>query len=214
MRSRNLLIGVGMLLMAGAARAQAPAPAPAMDGHTRFGIGVTLAPAALVLSGGTQSSYLPIGLGNVYFPILIGRGLKLEAEVGVLHASSEISGSGFSSSAKGTSLRLGMGAFKVMPLDGGATLVYVGPRVGIISTSTTTTYTTSPESTTKETDWVFGLAVGGEHFLGRHFSLGGELQANYVSFGQPTHEPSSGPGPTTSQSLISSAGLLFVRAYF
>lgn len=214
MKTRFLLAAAGIMCLGGAANAQSPT----QDGRTRFGVGVSLAPAALIPVGSNyQSSYLPIGLGDLFFPVLIGRHFKLEAEAGIAKLSYESTSSGYTTTAKGTSLRLGLGAFKVTPLGGGTTQVYVGPRVLFISTSTSASsknpYYSSDQST-DETDWVIGLAVGGEHFFSEHFSLGGELQLNYVTFGTPDHTPSSGPQPSISQSLISTNGLLLFRAYF
>lgn len=216
MKTRFLFAAAGMVCLAGAANAQAPTPT--QDGQTRFGVGISLAPSALVLAGSNQqSSYLPIGLGDLFFPILIGRSFKLEAEAGILKASSETSSNGSTSTAKGTSLRLGVGAFKVMPLPGGATQMYIGPRVLLVSTSVSASYSSggfSSDQSTDQTDWVIGLALGGEHFFTPHFSLGGELQVNYVTFGTPSHTPSSGSEPSVSQSLISTNGLPLLRAYF
>jgi hypothetical protein len=209
-KTRFLLAAGAVVMFAGAAQAQAPAAAE--DVRPRFGIGISLAPAAVISSD--LGTYVPIGLGNLFFPVLVGS-YKIEAEAGVLHFNDQTSGTGYSTTSKSTSLRLGVGAFKVKSLGGGTTLMYIGPRVGLISTSTSTSYSPGgTEQSDKETDWVFGMAVGGEHFLSRHFSLGGEMQLNYISFGQPDHTPTTGSSSTSDRSAVTTNGLLFVRVYF
>ena len=64
-------------------------------------------------------------------------------------------------------------AFAVRPLGASATLLYFGPRVQMIRTAYTVNYGYgASDQSVKETDWVYGLAVGGEHFLSEHFSIG------------------------------------------
>lgn len=213
MKTRFLVAAAGIVCLAAPASAQTPT----QEGRTQFGVGVNLAPSLLTLAGSSQGAYLPIGLWNLFFPIRFGRSFKLEPEVGILSVSSEASVSGTTANSKGTSLRLGVGAFIVMPLGGGATQMYVGPRVLLLSTSTSVDYSStgySSSQSSSETDWVIGLALGGEHFFSPHFSLGAELQVNYVTFGTPSYTPSSGQQPSESRSLIGTNGLLLLRAYF
>jgi hypothetical protein len=96
---------------------------------------------------------------------------------------------------------------------GGGTALYVGPRVVMIRESSSTSFTGSPGSSSHQTNWSFGLAIGGEHFFSPHFSLGGEVQLNYISIGDTVYEPSGGPTPSTSNSMITNNGLIFIRLY-
>jgi hypothetical protein len=154
-----------------------------------WGLGVSLTPAALVSSSG---QFIPIGLGNLYLPIYAASGLRLEPEFGLLRTSTS-SGS-FSNSS--TSLRLGVGVFGMLR-DRGPTRIYLGPRVGLIATSS--------GSSTSRTDMYVTGALGGEHFFGPHFSLGGEVQLQYLSL------DTGGSG--SSANAISTNGLVFIRIY-
>jgi Outer membrane protein beta-barrel domain len=214
MKTRVVLVVATALGAAASAEAQVPA----QPGQTRFGVGIALAPATLDLGQGAtqQSSYIPVGFGDLYFPLLVGRAFKLEAQAGLLKYKSEVSYPYSATyTANGTSLRLGLGAFAVKPLGGSATLVYFGPRVQWIRTTYSADYGAgSPAQTVTEVDWVFAGVLGGEHFLSEHFSLGAELQLDYVRYGTPSYDQSTGSVATVSQSMVATTGLLMLRAYF
>ena len=74
---------------------------------------------------------------------------------------------------------------------------------------------------TKETDVHLGASFGGEYFPFTQFSVGGELQLNYTSYGNPDITQTSSQQPpatsTTSerkQHLWNTDALFFVRWYF
>lgn len=184
--------------------------ATGQENQVKVGIGVSVNPTALFSSNTSPTMFLPVGLTNIYVPIMTSMNFRLEPEVGILTLSSETSGSSPSKTSS-TALRFGLGLFYVKPLDSSFSF-YVGPRLGILVSSTTVKYTFDPETKTSETDFYVGACVGGEYSFSRHFSLGGEVQLNYVSYGSPDRTP--GSSSSRSQSVFTSNALLFCRWYF
>jgi hypothetical protein len=73
--------------------------------------------------------------------------------------------------------------------------------------------------TSSETDFMISGIFGAEYFPLREFSIGGEIDFNYVSFGNPDYTqtpPPTGMQTTTTstRSLVSTGALLFIRWYF
>lgn len=186
MRFIPLAVALSALLAVPAVHAQVPDHA--------VGFGIALNPVALVSRNTNDLSYLPLGLGDVYLPLLSGT-VKIEPELGLWRISSSYAGS----SSSGTLLRLGVGVFHVSRV-GASTALYVGPRAMLVFTSSS--------GGSDRTDWIAGLAFGGEHFFSPHFSLGGEVQLNYEQLGQP-----SGSTSSARTSVISNNGLIFARLY-
>jgi len=182
------------------------------ESQVKVGIGVSVNPTALFSSSSSLTMFLPVGLTNIYVPIMTSANFRLEPEAGILSFSSETSGpSPYKTSS--TSLRLGIGLFYVKHLDSSFAF-YVGPRLGILASSTTVRYSVDPETKTSETDFFIGACIGGEYSFSRHFSLGGEVQLNYISYGSPDHTPASISESTRSQSAFTNNALMFCRWYF
>ncbi len=59
-----------------------------------------------------------------------------------------------------------------------------------------------------KTDFFIGPAIGGEYMFNDSFSLGAEIQINYISVGQYDDDSQD-----VSQSLISTRGLITLRWY-
>ena len=112
-----------------------------------------------------------------------------------------------------TLFRLGIGLFRILPYDE-TFHAYIGSRIGILLSSSTSSYTGSSESSTSETDFFIGIAAGGEYLFSSHFSIGGEVQLNYVSFGEPSITPAPLTSSSQSQSIITNNALMFFRWYF
>jgi hypothetical protein len=194
--------------------------ASAQDQEPRmFGIGVSLNPSSLIsISEEVQPFFLPIGFTNFYFPINVSRNFRVEPEGGIFTISaSNVSIDPFigRSASSSSFLRLGLGLFYVMPLQS-AFNAYIGPRIGMLSQSSTRTSTGSDDRKMSERDLFLGGAAGGEYFFSQHFSLGGEAQINYISFGQP--ETTEGGTPLTSgtlsRNMVTNNALVFARWYF
>ena len=188
--------------------------APAQVPDRAVGLGVSLNPATLVMEEGETTLMLPVGFGNIYLPIIGGPHLKIEPEFGIWHTSSSTSASTYSSSYSSTLLRVGVGVFSLARVGGG-TALYIGPRAAIVRSSSESSSSGGTEPTKwHQTNYVIGLAAGGEHFFSPHLSLGAEVQFNYVKVGQAEHEPDYGTAyATTRTSMISNNGLLFIRLY-
>lgn len=185
----------------------------AQESQTKVGIGVSLNPTALFGSGSSSTLFLPVGLTNIYIPIMASANFRIEPEAGIYSLSSETSSGSFSSKSSSSILRLAIGLFYVRPSESSFNS-YFGPRVGILSTSSTLSSTGFPESKTSETDFFIGFCVGGEYLFSSHFSAGGEAQLNYISFGNPDRTPAPTTPSTRSQSVLTNNALMFFRWYF
>jgi hypothetical protein len=180
---------------------------------TKFGVGISLEPLHVFTLGSTlySTALLPV---SIYFSVNTPS-ISLQPEFGIYSYSYESGGSNNSASI----VKVGLGG--LFPItQGPSSRAYLGPRVGVlfISQSSSSSGTTTYTSDRKETDVIIGLAAGGEYFVSSQFSVGGEAQINYYSFGNPTTTttPSSGSssGSDRSQSFISTNGLFFLKFYF
>ena len=87
---------------------------------------------------------------------------------------------------------------------------YFGIDLGVVLTShsSESNYFGSTESTDKsKTDFFIGPAIGGEYMFSNNFSLGGEIQVNYISFGNFNDDSDF------STSAISTRGKIIIRWY-
>jgi hypothetical protein len=183
------------------------APAQAQPEGTKFGIGVSLI-QSVIAPDFEELQFGTVALSNIYVPIIIGSSFKLEPEIGFYRLSEE------EDTFEGTltQWRFGLGAFYYLPAAA-SVRVYVGPRVGLQLTSLSAEEDVDLEF--GETDFVFGLALGGEYFFSDHFSLGGEVQLNYVSLGEPDVEVDGVDQDfDLSRNFISNNGLILMRWYF
>jgi hypothetical protein len=183
------------------------------ESETKIGLGVSLNPTALFNSSSSSTMFLPIGFTNIYVPITINQSFRIEPEVGIFSQSSETSSGLSSSKYSSTLLRIGVGLFKIQPFEE-TFHSYVGPRIGILSTSSSSSSTGSTESSSSEMDYFVGLSVGGEYLFSTHFGIGGEVQLNYVSFGQPDRTPAASSSSDRKQSIITNNALMFFRWYY
>ena len=62
--------------------------------------------------------------------------------------------------------------------------LYYGINIGIILSSTSFEMTGEDSEDNSKTDFFVGPAIGGEYMFSDNFSLGGEIQINYISVGQ------------------------------
>ena len=134
MKSRLSLAGIAMLTIAATADAQ--------ERGVTFGIGTSLNPTA-IFAGDGDLALFNVGLGNLYFPLIIGSSFKLEPEFGLLRLSEKTTDGTTSSESSATLTRLGIGAFWVTPIRE-SFRVYVGPRVGIVRNSESSSFGTGP----------------------------------------------------------------------
>ena len=192
-------------------------PLRAQENPSKIGIGVSFNPTALFAPGPSSSLFLPIGFTNLYLPCNISPAFRLEPEAGIFSTSTNSSSqdpySSYSSASSESMIRLGVGIFSVHTMEDGFSS-YWGPRVGVLLNSGSSSSTGNPDLKSSETDLFAGLCLGGEFAFSPHFSLGAEVQVNYVSFGQPNVTPSTGLSSTRSEYIITNNGLVFVRWYY
>jgi hypothetical protein len=213
-----------LILTTTAIHAQTPAP---REPRT-IGIGANLNPTGLFIIESDANTFLPVGLTNILVAITPTPQFRIEPEIGHYSTSrtetEEVEPGGAppmtvtSESTTGVT-RLGTGIFyRAEPAESFS--IYVGPRVGVLLASTFESMRFSSSESTREsseTDLYVGLASGGEYMLGSHFSLGVEVQFNYVSFGTPTVTLSPAQSPDddeVSRSALSTNALVAARFYF
>jgi len=78
---------------------------------------------------------------------------------------------------------------------------YIGGRVGVLIAS--------PSNGDATTDWIGGLAFGGEYFIDDHFSVGVESQLN-VTFSDTKSTRFGNPGKTN----VNTGAAVFATVYF
>ena len=155
---------IGLALAASLALAR---PASAQEGRSwgfGVGIGTTAGAPAAGVSGTSPVFYVPIALGD-------DDDVFLEPSFGLLRLSSD--------GGSATVLRLGTGLLFMNEI-GSAGRAYVGPRAGIVHTSTD-----SGVGDSDDTDVYIAGVTGGEFFLVQSFTLGGEVGIGYA-FSDPS----------------------------
>jgi hypothetical protein len=203
MNIRRLFIIAGMLALVSAAEAQE---------RRTVGLGVKINPLALITSEDTQAPLLPLGLTSFSIPINVSRNFRVEPEFG-LWSSSETVTSTFPPPATGdissTYISAGAGVMYQQPIDDSFN-AYGGIRGGIVASS----QTLRQGSTTidrSETDFFVGPCGGGEYLFSPHFSMGTELQINYIKFGEPETDATT-TEPRNRSSIVTNA-VIICRVY-
>ena len=177
-----------------------------------FGIGLSISTGDLFFAEDPEdvgTGFLPLGLGDIYLSINASDQIKVEPQLGLFRYSQEYEQDQFRSKETVTVWRLGTGVFYRIPATESLS-AYVGPRF-LILWNTRSAEFNGDSNDVKRTDFAIGAALGGEYFFSGHFSLGGELQVNYVAIGEPDSLDDS---VDLSTSLISNNGVIFLRWYF
>jgi hypothetical protein len=214
------------------------APAGAQDTlRYHLGAGVSVEPAlfgqTLYYTGAgayiTTAPLYSVSPYYIYLPVTLTRNFRIEPRFGIYSLSVEsLSSLTPSQPTKDvlTLTNIGLSIEYLMPITEKFQL-YAGPRAGLNFVSETSSYygysgVSGPgkiTTTQSETDFMISGIFGAEYFPLRELSVGGEIDVNYVSFGNPdnTQTPPSSPtqsSSTRTQSLVSTGALLFVRWYF
>jgi len=207
-----------------------------------LGLGISIDP-----TGASQIVYVRSSLDNYqaplsnvsavrfYVPIYVTNAIRLEPSFGIYSSSSTTKdNSSYPSSTTDASSvsTIGIrGTYNSMISR--SLIVYFGPRLELAFVSSKHQYSyiasyPSPntpaedKTTSTETDITFGGVAGAEYFPIRHFSVGGEIDLSYITFGNPniTYENYPSPGPpaintaTRDQYILNTGVLFFVRWYF
>ena len=214
-----------MLLIASSARAQ-----DTLAYHV--GIGVSVEPALFgqtlyYFSGSPATVVGPLYSASpyyIYVPVNATPRFRIEPRFGIYSFSEETTSTGSTSSSDKTDITLthiGVAFLYVVPVRENFRL-YAGPRGGLnwLTYESTSTYIapySSSQSTSKssETDIVLSGTFGAEFAPLAEFSIGAEIDVNWVSFGNPDQSTTPPPTYTTtstrSQSLVSTGALFFIR---
>jgi hypothetical protein len=214
------------------------APAQAQDSSGfHFGAGISVEPSlfgqTLVYDG--EGMYLgmnPLYSASpyyIYLPVTLTKNFRVEPRFGIYSYSNESTNSlspSETDKSDFTITHIGLAVEYIIPVSERFQM-YAGPRAGLnFLTSTSTSYqyngTPSPVSVTttnSETDFMISGIFGGEYLPVKDLSIGGEIDINYVTFGNPDYTESSAPVGSTStttitRSLVSTGALLFIRWNF
>ncbi len=182
----------------------------------KIGVGVSFSPFNAFVQ---QIEIPPLQLADFRIPIFIGSRFKLEPEFGILHISNQEETSTEASDFSPyfptgtvketfTQLRLAISAYYRHPVSERLE-IYVGPRVGIIRNSESMS-TNGGEDSETLTHLSLGAVLGGEYFFSTHFSLGGEVQFNYLNRDEPENSFLS----RQESSLLNTHGSVLLRFYF
>lgn len=178
---------------------------------TRFGLGVGISDAGLNVPvfGDVETLLSP---SSFFLPITLAS-FRVEPEIGYFRTSTTESLDDDEAEASATILQFGVGIFSLN--RAGGTVIYYGARVGITRQSASLNFSgeAAPDDVeASSTNFFVGPAVGGDHFLGDHFSLGGEVQVLYTSIGQEDVEEDD--APEVSSSFIRTRAVFLIRWHF
>jgi len=199
----KFLVGAGcVLFMAWGAQAQ--------NAKTRIGFGVTFGrELAFVSEADFSSLTLPVDFAN--FSVAIrGTNFRFEPTLGYFRFSSSSSASPPFGPSEFKSSNWRVGAVLALARPRESMNCYYGVNVGFVFSSIKSEFDNDSSSDSK-TDFYIGPAIGGEYLFGNgDFSLGGEIQINYISIGDFGDGNS---GFEESLSAISTKGMIIVRWY-
>jgi len=177
------------------------------ESSVQFGFGVNLSREVptFTSSENMETVILPIDLANFSF-VIRGKNFRIEPSLGYFYGSSESSSNQFISEISTSNFRLGAviaynnSSFESMNF-------YYGIDIGVILSSISATSSYSNESVDEsKTDFFIGPAIGGEYMFNRYFSLGGEINLNYISVGNYGDDDST-------TWLLSTRGAVYLRWY-
>jgi hypothetical protein len=177
--------------------------------NVQFGFGVSLTREVPTFASTEEMDImtLPIDLAN-FSLVIKGKNFRIEPSLGYFTGSSDYSNGQYHSESSISNFRIGaVIAYNNSAIE--SMNFYYGIDIGVILSSLSASSSTSNESTDEsKTDFFVGPAIGGEYMFNRHFSLGGEINLNYISVGN--YGDSEGDNTTW---LISTRGAIYVRWY-
>jgi hypothetical protein len=181
------------------------------DNSVKFGFGVSLSSEYSVYHFYSyleewQIETLPVDMAN-FSVIIKGSFFRFEPSLGYFTMSADYSEPGLTTERSSSNIRLGaVIAFNNDPIE--SVNFYYGIDFGFILSSFSYTSSISTASTDEsKTDFFIGPAIGGEYMFNKHFSLGGEINLNYIAIGQYDSDNVS------SSWAISTRGQIFLRWY-
>lgn len=192
------------------------------DTSSTFGFGVNFAKDLVLVNMGMSSDIsfasLPYDFANFSLIYLSGK-FRLETKLGYFRYAYDYSSNqvgGGSSESRSSNWRVG--ATLAVNKQKEDFRYYYGIYLGFIFSSYERIYSSEYDNDTinkSKTDFLIGPVFGGEHMFSDHFSLGGELQLNYVSIGQYKDKDAVGEESSErSESALSTRAVIVLRCYF
>ena len=182
--------------------------AKAQDDPVRIGFGVGIGQGFSFIGSDLSVLALPIDFAD-FSVIIRGENFRFEPTFGYFSTSSSStsSSSGYTTDSKSSNLRLGTVLAYANSME--SMNFYYGIDFGVILSSESRDYTDPFIESRDEskTDIFIGPAVGGEYMFSDNFSLGGEIQINYISIGSFDGDSDE------SISAVSSRGKIILRWY-
>lgn len=174
--------------------------AKAQDDRVRVGFGVGFGKDMGIIFIGENfeplSPVLPVDFAN-FSVIILSKNFRFEPTFGY-YSYSHTSSSGSESSS--SNFRLG--AVLAYANSKASMNYYYGIDIGAILSSQS-----SSSTDRSKTDFYIGPAIGGEYMFSDNFSLGGEIQVNYIKLGNFDEDSDA------STSLVSTRGKIILRWY-
>lgn len=181
--------------------------AKAQDDHTRFGFGVGFG-QGFSFFGGEELSVITLPIDFADFSVIVrGKNFRFEPTLGYFSSSTSSTSSGYTSESSSSNLRLGTVLAYAIAIA--SMNLYYGIDIGVILSSEKreSSYPGSSSTDHSKTDFFVGPAIGGEYMFSDNFSLGGEIQINYISIGNFNGDSD------VSNSAVSSRGKIILRWY-
>ena len=182
------------------------------ESSVQFGFGVNLSREVPTFTSNEDMEIitLPIDLANFSF-VIKGKNFRIEPSLGYFSLSNEGSIDQYNYDYSASNFRIGAviaynnSSFESMNF-------YYGIDIGVIlsSISSSSNIPNSTSTDMSKTDFFIGPAIGGEYMFNKYFSLGGEINLNYVSVGN--YSDGEDESDTTTW-LISTRGAVYVRWY-
>jgi hypothetical protein len=187
--------------------------AKAQDDPVRVGFGVGFGQGFSLIGSDLSVLTLPIDFAD-FSVIIRGKNFRFEPTLGYfsVSSSSTSSSSGTTTDTKSSNVRLG--TILAYANAKGSMNFYYGIDFGVILSSESRESSFPPPSFSQstdesKTDFFVGPVIGGEYMFSDNFSLGGEIQINYISIGQFDGDSQV----DVSESAISSRGKIILRWY-
>ena len=182
--------------------------AKAQDDPVRIGFGVGFG-QGFSFFGGEELSVITLPIDFADFSVIIrGKNFRFEPTLGYFSSSSSSTTSEYTSESSSSNVRLGTVLAYATAIA--SMNLYYGIDFGVIlsSESSESTFPFGSESRDEsKTDFFIGPVVGGEYMFSDNFSLGGEIQINYISIGNFNDDSNA------STSAFSSRGKIILRWY-
>jgi len=193
------------------------ASARAQDDRVRLGLGVGFGQGLNINLGEEDLSgvTLPIDFANFTF-IINSKMIRFEPNFGFFNYSQTIDVNNPYENYKREQTISNFRIGAVIAYANAVTSVnlYYGLNIGVIISSTSADISGQESNDESKTDFFIGPAIGGEYMFSDNFSLGGEIQVNYISVGQFDQE---GVDPDytvdVSESVVSTRGMIILRWY-